>query len=203
MGRGRVACVSRIGRTRVYLWQSHCRADTGEDAERVRRSGESDEVRRLFVTWGQFACASGGGSVCCRRACEEAGAPPGSALRLWTPGGATRFSDYSPHGAVRCRADLPDGRIQGEHDHGRADRRISARERGAGIAAVLTTQCLRPHRRPGRTSSACRFACSVCPRMERRISRSISWIPLASVEYKKKSTAIRDYGEPCGGEAGI
>ena len=62
---------------------------------------------------------------------------------------------------------------------------------------------LRPHRRPGRTASACRLVRSVCPRMERRISRSISWIPLASVEYKKKSTAIRDYGEPCGGEAGI
>ena len=37
-----------------------------------------------FTVWAvRFACASGGGSVCCRRACEEAGASPGSALRLW------------------------------------------------------------------------------------------------------------------------
>ena len=148
-------------------------------------------------------------------------------------GRATRFGAYSSHGgsllAHRAaevsvaggRAKRPVRRRAARCVYGRlAGRRGSATIRHMGPFAVGRTcrtgayresmtidapiaECLRPHRRPGRTSSACRFACSVCPRMERRISRSISWIPLASVEYKKKSTAIRDYGEPCGGEAGI
>ena len=57
--------VGRIGRTRVYLWQSHCRADTGEDAERARRCAAGQRVA-FMDAWrgGEVHCM--GGSVCLR-----------------------------------------------------------------------------------------------------------------------------------------
>ena len=56
--------VSRIGRTRVYLWQSHCRADTGEDAERARRCAGQGRATRFG------AYSPHGGSLLAHRAAE-------------------------------------------------------------------------------------------------------------------------------------